>query len=209
MVKENFLDSIYKVDSNINENTNKNNGMMTKVWGPPGWMFLHTVTYGYPYEIDHNNHDHIIRKEYMKTFFKSVGNVLPCKYCRESYNNFIKQLPIDNHLNSRKDLVKWLYDIHNKVNDKLGVPKCNIPTISELNKQYEQYRAQCKKTTPTERIENLNKGCVVPMDGKKKKCVIKVVQLNNNNNIFNIVKYFFILLIVCIICFTLYKILTK
>ena len=31
---------------------NKDYGMITKIWGPPGWLFLHTVTMGYPYEID-------------------------------------------------------------------------------------------------------------------------------------------------------------
>ena len=174
-----YLDSVYIINDK-DPDSNKNNGMMTKVWGPPGWMFLHCITYGYPDKIDYNNHDHIIRKENMKIFFEKIGHVFPCKYCRESYLNFIKEIPIDNNLDSRKDLVKWLYDIHNKVNDKLGVPQCNIPTIDELNKEYEQYRAQCKKTTSAERIKNLNKGCVVPADGKKKKCVVKVVKLNEN-----------------------------
>ena len=25
--------------------------MMTKVWGPPGWFFLHCVTFGFPERI--------------------------------------------------------------------------------------------------------------------------------------------------------------
>ena len=176
-----FLDTIYTMDDKNDNDNNKNNGMMTKVWGPPGWMFLHCITFGYPVEIDYNNHEHIIRKEKMKIFFESIGYVFPCKYCRESYLNFIREIPIDNNLNSRKDLVKWLYDIHNKVNDKLGVPACNIPSLNEVHEKYEKYRAQCKKTTSAERIKNLNKGCVIPADGKKKKCVVKVVQLNEQN----------------------------
>ena len=31
---------------------NVDNGMMTKVWGPTGWLFLHCVTFGYPYVIN-------------------------------------------------------------------------------------------------------------------------------------------------------------
>ena len=31
---------------------NVDNGMMTKVWGPPGWLFLHCLTFGYPYTIN-------------------------------------------------------------------------------------------------------------------------------------------------------------
>ena len=104
--------------------------MMTNVWGPPGWVFLHSITMGYPYKINPKNKKDISRKEYTKIFFNSLGHVFPCKYCRESYSKYISQHPIDKHLNTRKKLVKWFYDIHNKVNQKLGVPKCDIPVSS-------------------------------------------------------------------------------
>ena len=45
-----------------------------------------------------------------------------------------------------------------------------------MYEEYETYRAQCTKTTPEQREKNLNKGCVIPADGKKKRCVIKVVK---------------------------------
>ena len=93
---------------------NKQNGMMTKVWGPPGWFFLHSVTFGYPDEINPENVD---RVRHYANFFNSLGHVLPCKYCRNSYNEYISELPVENFLNSRKDLTLWLYLIHNKVND--------------------------------------------------------------------------------------------
>ena len=37
---------------------NIGNGMMTKVWGPPGWLFLHCITFGYPHKIDKQNNNH-------------------------------------------------------------------------------------------------------------------------------------------------------
>ena len=37
---------------------NADNGMMTKVWGPPGWLFLHCVTFGYPYVIIPSKKEH-------------------------------------------------------------------------------------------------------------------------------------------------------
>ena len=46
---------------------------------------------------------------------------------RESYKDFVKILPIEKFLNSRKDLCLWLYKIHNMVNEKLGVPASDIP----------------------------------------------------------------------------------
>ena len=59
--------------------------MMTNVWGPPGWVFLHCITIGYPIKIDPKNKEHISRKKHTMNFFNSLGHVLPCKYCRESY----------------------------------------------------------------------------------------------------------------------------
>ena len=156
---------------------NQDNGMMTKIWGPAGWVFLHSCAMGYPVKIDETNAKDKRRKQETKKFFNSVGHVLPCRYCRDSYNKFIKQSPIDDHLQSRARLTRWLYRIHNKVNHKLGVPKCDIPTYKEVYDRYESYRAKCKKTTDVERKERKEKGCVVPEDGIRKRCIIKIVRV--------------------------------
>jgi hypothetical protein len=158
------------------QDPNVDNGIMTKVWGPPGWLFLHSIAFGYPYAINPNNPKHVIRREATRRYFTDTGFILPCKYCRESYQDFIKQIPIDDNLGSRKSLTKWLYVIHNKVNDKLGVPKCRIPSFEEHTAEYEAFRAKCSKTTSAERINNMAKGCVVPADGTTKKCFLKVIK---------------------------------
>ena len=160
--------------------SNENNGMMTKVWGPAGWVFLHSSVMGYPVKIDKTNKDHRFRKKKTKLFFNNIGHIFPCRYCRDSYNIFIKKLPIDNFLDSRKSLSKWLYDIHNMVNKKLGVPKCDIPSFKEVYAQYDSYRADCRPTSKTERENRLAKGCVVPKDGRKKRCIIKIINVNEN-----------------------------
>lgn len=160
---------------------NVENGMMTKIWGPPGWLFLHCVTFGYPYVIDTKNPKHSNKKEEYAIFFNALGNVLPCKYCRESYIEFIKEDPIERNLNTRDELCKWFYRIHNKVNEKLGVPKCNIPSFESIKKEYERFRAKCKKTSDEERENNQAKGCVTPADGTKKRCVVKVVDCSSGD----------------------------
>ena len=160
---------------------NVDNGMMTKVWGPTGWLFLHCVTFGYPYAINPENPEHLNKKREYQDFFHLLGKVLPCRYCRESYEDFIKETPIEPNLNTRKDLCHWLYQIHNKVNHKLGVPKCQIPSFPEVQKRYEQFRAKCKKTTEDERIANINKGCIKPADGTPKKCVVNIVPCDNGD----------------------------
>ena len=167
MIKENYSEW---TDPNVD------NGMMTKVWGPPGWLFLNCVSFGYPYKINNSNPLHKNKKQDYKNFFYFLGKVMPCKYCRDSYMDFIKENPIDNSLNSRNDLTKWLYNIHNKINNKLGVPECNIPNFNIVKDIYESYRAKCKKTTKDERENNLAKGCVTPADGTARKCFLKIIE---------------------------------
>lgn len=153
----------------------KSEGMMTKVWGPTSWIFLHSVTFGYPEQIDENNKDHINRKKNMKTFFNSLVYVLPCNLCRESSAAYLRQTPIESHLNSRRDLVRWLYNFHNLVNKKLGTPKCDIPSFKEFCKFYENFRASCKPTTEKQKLEN-SKGCTFPKKGyRKKRSLIRIV----------------------------------
>jgi len=32
----------------LNSESNINNGLITKIWGPPTWDCLHSFTFGYP-----------------------------------------------------------------------------------------------------------------------------------------------------------------
>ena len=80
------------------------------IWGPHGWNFLHYVSLGYPQEPTEND------KRYYKDFYTSLQNVLPCATCQGNYKKNLSELPIDNALQSRDTLVKWVIDIHNKVN---------------------------------------------------------------------------------------------
>ena len=154
----------------------KDNGMLTAAWGSVAWVFLHCVTFGYPFEIDPTNPEHIEKQNDYYKFFYYLGKVLPCKYCRASYQDFFVERPLVNSLGNRRDICKWLYDIHNKVNDKLGVPECDRPSFEEVQKTYEELRAKCAPTTEAERKYNKAKGCVIPADGKPKKGVVKIVE---------------------------------
>lgn len=93
--------------------------MNTKFWGPPGWEFLHTITFNYPEKIDPTNSDDMERMKYTTELFNSLKYSLPCKFCRVSYQEFLEQDPIEQNLNTRGEITHWLYRIHNLVNDKL------------------------------------------------------------------------------------------
>ena len=84
--------------------------MESEVWGPSAWTFLHTVTLNYPEEP--TNED--IKQH--KIFFETLGNILPCTKCIEHYNQSIIDEPVK--LDSKESLTKWLFDLHNKVNEK-------------------------------------------------------------------------------------------
>lgn len=134
---------------------NKNNGLITKIWGGPGWIFNHSVTFGYPIEPTP------LQREEYRQYFTSLGHVLPCRYCRESYQKFISEGPTkltDEVLKNRDSLTRWMYDVHQAVNAKLEVDY-GI-TYEDTVDKYESFRAKCGKPVKTE------KGCVAPLDYK-------------------------------------------
>ena len=158
--------------------------MNTKDWGPCLWKSMFIIAANYPLEIDKSNKEHLQLKNHYKSFYISFQYMLPCKYCRESYKSFLKDLPIDKFLNSRKCLMYWLYLIKDKVNTKLihyqnilisQIMESNItsrektklikgvfrttpsPPFEEICNFYEQFRAKCSTKT---------KSCSIPINKK-------------------------------------------
>lgn len=136
---------------------NTNNGLITKIWGPSAWQTLHSISFGYPINPSDEH------KAKYKLFFELLGDVLPCSYCRDSYKHFITSGDsiLDSHaLTNRKTLTKWLYRLHNAVNNKLDI-NYGI-TYKDIVNRYESYRAVCSKS------HNLTKekGCLMPLNKK-------------------------------------------
>lgn len=139
----------------IDHSDYKNNGLITKIWGGPSWIFNHSVTFGYPLNPTEEQ-----KKKY-KNYFVSLADVLPCRYCRESYQKFITSgdtALTDEVMQNRETLTKWLWTVHNAVNNKLGIDY-GI-TYEEMVDRYESFRARCGKPKQT------NKGCIIPLDMK-------------------------------------------
>ena len=82
--------------------------MNQNIWGKCTWVLMHTVAINYP--LNPTGED----KEKIHTFFTLLGEILPCKYCRQHYRDSLKELPI--RADSKMDLVWWTIDLHNKVN---------------------------------------------------------------------------------------------
>ncbi len=95
-------------------------GMSTKHWGPACWSFLFTSILGhYPVHVNKNDPNHVEIATYYYHIFKSFTVILPCVYCRDSFKDFMKDLPLEEFLVGRMELMYWVYLIKDKVNQKL------------------------------------------------------------------------------------------
>lgn len=77
-------------------------------WGPSLWKIIHCVAMTAPSPMHKQN-----QKEY-KEFFKSLGNVIPCSICKNHYQEYIKNHPVN--VSSRKQMVIWTLSLHNHIN---------------------------------------------------------------------------------------------
>jgi hypothetical protein len=116
--------------------------MDVKFWGPSGWELLHliTVTTGGLKE--------------KKELFSTLDEILPCKYCRQSAEQFIKEDPPSNNI------AVWLYDFHDKVNQKLHKQHLEDPKIPEPQKSP-------SFTTILKKFQNILKERTVKYPGKE------------------------------------------
>ncbi|KAJ3170014.1 hypothetical protein HDU87_000480 [Geranomyces variabilis] len=92
------------------------NVMNTLKWGNVLWESLFFIAAGY----DVNETDKKIKDPKYKNYFKSIGDVLPCRYCRESYEVFYDSMDIQAYLDMPScGLIRFVYDMKNLVNAKL------------------------------------------------------------------------------------------
>ena len=100
--------------------------MDPNIWGPHAWQFLHTITLAYPDNPtleDKNNH---------AIFFNNIQYILPCQKCKDHYSQNIQISPVEQHLDNKETLFKWLIDIHNKVNIKNNKREYSYDEVTKL-----------------------------------------------------------------------------
>lgn len=115
--------------------------MDTRYWGPSGWKLLHLIAFDYEYSaasaITYAN------------FFETIPYILPCKFCRSSLTDYYKLHPYtpsslsNGYMDPKLDLKRWMYTIHNCVNNKLrkqGIPTGSNPPYTQVIKRFESMR---------------------------------------------------------------------
>lgn len=142
-------------------------GMLTNVWGPSLWHFMHIMSFNYPDDPTR------LEKKHYRNFMLNLQHVLPCKYCRQNLVNNFKQMPLHMaHMKNRDSFSRYIYNLHEHINKMLG--KYSGLTYCEVRERYEHFRARCTSTSKKTRKKN-ERGCTEPLYGKKSKCIIKIV----------------------------------
>ena len=148
-------------------------GMLTTVWGPGMWHYLHTMSFNYP------NHPTFHEKKKYRNFILSLQHVLPCKYCRINFKNNLKRIPLTMHcMKNRHTFSMYVYRLHELINKMLN-KKSNL-TYEEVRNRYEHFRARCadpkkNKIFHFRKTQKKEKGCTESLYGKKSKCILKIV----------------------------------
>lgn len=144
--------------------------MLTSVWGPSLWHYLHTMSFNYPVKPTAAN------KRHYKDFILGLQYVLPCRYCRENLKNNLKSMPLKmSDLKNRETFSKWVFNLHELVNKMLN--KTSGLTYCQVKERYEHFRSRCLVNSGKEIRVTAKKemGCTEPLHGVKSKCIIEIV----------------------------------
>ena len=104
-----------------------------KIWGPHYWHFIHTVAMTYP-----NNPNAITKKKYYE-FIHTLPLFLPIEKIGSDFSKLLNLYPVQPYLDNRESFVKWVWFIHNIINEKLEKPQISLQDFY-IN-YYEQYKS--------------------------------------------------------------------
>jgi hypothetical protein len=212
--KRNSCEKLLQNDSAISPNMKmvydekdyySNDGMLTTVWGPSMWHYLHTMSFNYPVKPTAED------KKHYRCFIYNLRNVLPCGKCRNNLKNNFKKLPLKmENMKSRDTFSRYIYDLHEVINTMLN--KKSGLTYEVVRERYEHFRSRCTKDlkeikskkrkhdiviaglrkNQTKRARKLmqekEKGCIEPLYGEKSKCILKIVPQKEKCDSFQIDK---------------------
>ena len=168
---------------------NSGDGMITSIWGPSMWHYLHTISFNYPVKPTS-----LDKKKY-KEFILNLQYTLPCKYCRINLTKNFKIHPLKNcHMKDRDSFSRYIYTLHEIVNKMLN--KKSGLTYCHVRERYEHFRSRCTKDEVKKKLFKFKKnktlkkekGCTEPLYGKKAKCVLNIIPQSRKVKSLNIDK---------------------
>ena len=106
-------------------------------WGSNFWGFLHTVSFSYPVTPSAE-----IKKRHYE-LIRNLPTFIPIETMASSFEKLLDQYPVTSYLDNRESFIRWVWFIHNKINQKLEKPTI---TLSEFHvKYYDAYKADHMK----------------------------------------------------------------
>ncbi len=141
-----------KIMQEIHTHSHNEIGMLTTIWGPNLWKSLHCISFVYPDNPTESE------KQHYKTYFQTLKYVLPCCICRKHFTEHTqlgaKFEITDKIFNNKTTLTKWLFELHNCVNESLGM-KYDI-TYEDVCNKYNSYIADCNMSIEKKTIAYIN-----------------------------------------------------
>ena len=154
---------------NIRDNSlyESNDGFSTSIWGPAVWHFLHIISLNYKVEPTEEE------KDQYSAFLLSLGDVLPCRVCREHYRENLEHAKFKRSvMKNRHTFSKFIYRLHKVVNERHHKKKLPV-SYYRLRNNYEIFRAKC---TP-------GVGCILTPDFIKSKALIEIAPAEKTKHI--------------------------
>lgn len=115
--------------------------MATKLWGPLGWMTLHSVSVIYP------DTPTFEEKQIAREFLKEFAACISCSICKDHFTIFLNRymLTYPSYVDSKRDFFMFVVRAHNDVNRRIDKPV--ISTVSEC---LQLLQSNTQNTTPGE-----------------------------------------------------------
>lgn len=91
---------------------------MTSIWGPLGWMTLHSVSTSYPENPTQTE------KQLVNSWLEMFKDTITCPHCKEHFATMLYNYRnrFSGFLNSRQDFAMFVFRAHNAVNARLHKP---------------------------------------------------------------------------------------
>lgn len=145
------------------EQYNSDYGMITYIWGPLLWHFLHIISFNYPVnpcEFNKKNNlvDHQVENSYYYFVFL-LQFILPCKTCRDNLKKNLESLHFFTHkakiMKNRESFSRFIYDLHEVINKMLN--KNSNLSYEQVRDFYEHFRANCSKNDKKDKTKKKDK----------------------------------------------------
>lgn len=91
---------------------------MTAVWGPLGWMTLHSISTSYPIQPTSSE------KQLMYSWLDMFRDTITCAHCKGHFTTMLGNYRVrfPNMLDSRQNFAMFVFRAHNTVNARLSKP---------------------------------------------------------------------------------------